>query len=366
MQRKIPQLDGVRGVAILVVLAHNLHGFSSPPLSYLTAYGWMGVDLFFVLSGFLITGILLDTKSSANYFRNFYARRCLRIWPLYYFVLLMMFVVIPHLRPQDAAEIFHRSHPWWSYPFFLQNFFVYDASSSVGPLGVSWSLAVEELFYLFWPLFVRFLPVRRLESLAWTVCALSPFVRLAFVLHGWLIYANPFCRMDGLMAGALLATLVRKSDFAPKCLLAPAWLALLLAFPLAVAAEIHTAVWLTFSLATVGSAGFVYLAQFSSWRWVRTILTPRVLTFSGTISYGLYLLHKLPEDVLKAAGYAGIHPAATFWISLLGSYSLAIISWYLLEKPILRLKRFFESKPDHRDASRGPSPQAIGPEATSS
>jgi len=75
MRQKIPQLDAVRGIAILIVLAHNLHGFSSPPFSLVTNYGWMGVDLFFVLSGFLITGILLDLKSSENYFRNFYARR---------------------------------------------------------------------------------------------------------------------------------------------------------------------------------------------------------------------------------------------------------------------------------------------------
>jgi len=105
----------------------------------------MGVGLFFVLSGFLITGILLDTKSSKAYFRNFYARRCLRIWPLYYSMLLIMFVFVPLLHPQSAAEIFRRANPWWSYPF-LQNFLVADPSLSVGPLGVSWSLAVEELF----------------------------------------------------------------------------------------------------------------------------------------------------------------------------------------------------------------------------
>src|SRR6201993_2066847 len=122
MPKKIPQLDAVRGIAILVVLVHNLSGFSFPPLSLATNYGWMGVDLFFVLSGFLITGILLDAKGSANYFRNFYARRGLRIWPLYYLILLFMFVVVPLIRPQDTAEIFQRATPWWSYPFFLQNF----------------------------------------------------------------------------------------------------------------------------------------------------------------------------------------------------------------------------------------------------
>jgi len=365
MQRKIPQLDGVRGVAILVVLAHNLHGFHSFPLSYLTNYGWMGVDLFFVLSGFLITGILLDTKPSQNYFRNFYARRCLRISPLYYSVLVLMFLLIPHVRPQDAAEIFQRSHPWWSYPFYLQDFFVGDPSAAVGPLGVSWSLAVEELFYLFWPLFVRFLAVRRLAVFAFVVCVLSPVVRLVFLSHGWLIYSNPFCRLDGLMAGAWLAILIRKSDFAPKQYLAMAWLALLLAGPLALFSEIHEIHWLTFTFATIASVGFVYLAQFSSWNWVRTILTNPFLMFSGTISYGLYLLHKLPEDALKSAGFQLNHPTATFWISLAGSYLIASASWYLLEKPFLRLKRFFENTADLRSQSAVAVRQAVNPEITS-
>jgi peptidoglycan/LPS O-acetylase OafA/YrhL len=345
MQRKIPQLDGVRGVAILIVLAHNLHGFYSPPFSILTAYGWMGVDLFFVLSGFLITGILLDSKHSNGYFRNFYARRCLRIWPLYYSLLILMFLIIPIVKPEFSTEIFRRAHPWWSYPFFLQNFLVADPSMGVGPLGVTWSLAVEELFYLFWPLFVRFLPLRRLEFCSWTVILFSPLLRLYFVSHSWLIYSNPFCRLDGLMAGGLLAILIRKQDFVPGRYVIPAWIATMLALPLAITSELFNARWLTFSLAAVASTGLVYVAQFSTKKWLKTILTNRSLMFSGTISYGLYLLHKLPEDVLKSFHLQSIHPMATFWASLLAAYALAIASWYLLEKPILGLKRFFENNP---------------------
>jgi peptidoglycan/LPS O-acetylase OafA/YrhL len=342
MPRKIPQLDGVRGVAILLVLVHNLHGFYTLPFSYLTAYGWMGVDLFFVLSGFLITGVLLDSKSSGTYFRDFYARRCLRIWPLYYGVLLLMFGVLPLLTPQNATEIFHRSHPWWSYPFFLQNFLVADPSAAVGPLGVSWSLAVEELFYVFWPFFVRFVPLRLLGVGACFVCVLSPVLRLYFVSHDWLIYSNPFCRLDGLMAGGLLAILVRKPDFQPGRLVPAAWIGLILGGPLAIVSEVHQQRWLTFSLAVLASVGFVYLAQFSQWAWIRAVLTNRFLIFSGTISYGLYLLHKLPEDGLKFRGYVWGHPRASFWISLASAYLIAAASWFLLEKPILRLKRYFE------------------------
>ena len=116
MQSRLPQLDGIRGIAILMVIIHN-ESVKYPLLSLdrLFTNGWMGVDLFFVLSGFLITGILLDSKQSEGYFRNFYIRRCLRIWPLYYASLFFMFVVVPLVRPSEGATIFaERSSPWWA------------------------------------------------------------------------------------------------------------------------------------------------------------------------------------------------------------------------------------------------------------
>ena len=123
VQRTIPQLDAVRGLAILVVMFHNI----SPkyPLfrsDKLFSDGWMGVDLFFVLSGLLITGILLDTKQSAGYFKNFYVRRCLRIWPLYYSLLFFMFVGIRFLNSSEYYLVVQSSSPWWAFPLFLQNF----------------------------------------------------------------------------------------------------------------------------------------------------------------------------------------------------------------------------------------------------
>src|SRR5262245_61650145 len=125
MRERLPQLDGIRGIAILLVIFHNESSkYTVFAMDKIFANGWMGVDLFFVLSGFLITGILLDSKSSDGYFRNFYARRCLRIWPLYYAALLLMFVVVPLIRPSEAAAIYSRSTPWWSYPLYIQNFLV--------------------------------------------------------------------------------------------------------------------------------------------------------------------------------------------------------------------------------------------------
>ena len=207
-------------LAVLLVLVHNTNKYPSLHLGLISDNGWMGVDLFFVLSGFLITRILLDTKQSECYFRNFYARRCLRIWPLYYSVLLFMFVIVPFLRPSEAHAVFEaRSSPWWAFPVFLQNFLVSIPAMATGPLGVTWSLAVEEQFYLFWPLVVRFCNETQLRKIAIAVICLSPALRFYLSLHQVNIYSNTFCRLDGLMAGALLALVIRSVSFSPAVLL---------------------------------------------------------------------------------------------------------------------------------------------------
>src|SRR5271155_2512384 len=112
-------------------------------LQHVVGNGWMGVDLFFALSGFLITGILLDTKHDPEYFENFYARRALRILPLYYSVLLFMLVLVTLLRPADAHAIFEKSSPWWAYPIFLLNFLIAAPVLTSGPLWPSCSFAIE-------------------------------------------------------------------------------------------------------------------------------------------------------------------------------------------------------------------------------
>ena len=220
MPSRIPQLDAVRGLAILVVMLHNI----SPkyPLFHsdkLFTDGWMGVDLFFALSGLLITGILLDTKQSAGYFKNFYVRRCLRIWPLYYSLLFFMFVVVRFLNPSEYHVVVQTSSPWWAFPLFLQNFLLPISTNAAGPLGVTWSLAIEEQFYLVWPVVVRFCSFAQLRRLAVAEICLSPALRYYLSLHRVDLYTNIFCRLDGLMAGALLALLIRSENFVPSKIL---------------------------------------------------------------------------------------------------------------------------------------------------
>jgi peptidoglycan/LPS O-acetylase OafA/YrhL len=343
--KKIPQLDAVRGLAVLLVLLHNTDQYPSLHLQMISANGWMGVDLFFVLSGLLITGILLDTKESDGYFGNFYARRCLRIWPLYYSALLFMFVIVPLLRPSEAHTIYEvRSSPWWSYPLFLQNFLVPIPTKATGLLGVTWSLAVEEQFYLVWPLVVRFCSVAQLRRIAIAVICFSPALRFYLSLHQVNIYSNTFCRLDGLMSGALLALALRSPSFVPAKFVAPAWILFLVSAPLALVIESFHARWIVFSLVALASVSFVYLALFSTRRWLQALLTTRFLVYTGTISYGIYLLQKIPLDAAKAT-HLDQHPFLALPITATLTYAMAALSWNLLEKPFLRLKKFFEAKP---------------------
>ena len=345
--KRIPQLDSVRGLAVLVVLIHNTDKFRcTGPLA---RYGWMGVDLFFVLSGFLITGILLDSKSDQRYFRNFYSRRCLRIWPLYYCALFFMFVVVPFIRPSEAPRIFEaRSMPWWSYLIYLQNFIVPVITNATGLLGVTWSLAVEEQFYAVWPLVVRFLKEAQLRRLAVTLICCSPVLRFFLLREGFHVYPNTFCRLDGLMAGALLALAVRSRSFSPDAYLRPAWVTFLVASPLALMTAGRVE-WAVYSFTALASVSLVYIALFSKQRWVQAVMANRFLVFTGVISYGIYLLEKIPTDAARSL-HLDNHPVLMLAITAVATYALAILSWNLLEKPFLRLKRYFEA--DHQTTDR--------------
>jgi len=345
VSKTIPQLDAIRGLAIVLVILHNESSiFPSLHLERLFANGWMGVDLFFVLSGFLITGILVDTRETEGYFKNFYARRCLRIWPLYASLIVFMFVIVPLLRPSEARTVFDKSSPWWAYPLFLQNFLIPNPTGAAGPLAVTWSLAIEEQFYLVWPWIVRYYSPAQLRRSAIFVIGLSPALRLYLSFHGVNLYTNVFCRLDGLMAGALLALFVRSDTRLPSRFVRQAWIVLAVAVPLAFATEAVNARWIVFSLSAVASASFVYLALFSRQPWLQGALTNRFIVYTGTISYGLYLLHKIPFDLAKAF-HLDRHPLLAFPILLAACYAMAALSWNLLEKPFLKLKQYFGGKP---------------------
>src|SRR5205085_2357725 len=202
---------------------------------------------------------------------------------------VFMFVVVPLLRPAETQAIFERSSPWWAYALFLQNLLVPRPAMATGLLAVTWSLAVEEQFYLVWPWVVRYCSTALLRRLAIAVICLSPALRYWLSLHDVDLYPNTFCRLDGLMAGALLAVIVRSATFRPSRYVPPAVLSFLGAASLAFATEALHAGWIVFSLTAVASAAFVYLGLFSTHTWLQAALRNRFLVYTGTISYGLYL-----------------------------------------------------------------------------
>jgi peptidoglycan/LPS O-acetylase OafA/YrhL len=368
--RHLPQLDGIRGLAVLGVIASHLfpgnaNSAISRAVAMLFTFGATGVDLFFVLSGFLITGILYDSLRDPHFFGKFYIRRVLRIFPLYYAVLIF-YVAVGIVRGVSwHGEL-------WSLAFYLQNtsLIAIPISLYTGPLPLShfWSLAVEEQFYLVWPLLV-YVARTRLNLLR-ICCAslfLCPLVRLCFWMHGagyFAAHENTLCRADTLLAGAALALLIRGRLHDQVLRVAP-WFTLCILATLALRPEAptggnnHPLFWPTFQLAfryTLSAAGYAGLIGWSLASPIgRRLLEIRPLRSLGRYSYGLYVLHLILfsylQSPLKTAIATHLTPnkgidvvlagCMTFFISLVAAY----LSYHFYEKRFLRLKRFFDYQP---------------------
>jgi peptidoglycan/LPS O-acetylase OafA/YrhL len=309
----VPELDGLRGVAVLmVIIGHGAHH----PLVAVT-----GVSLFFVLSGFLITRILLRSVGRGHYFSNFYVRRALRIWPLYYLVLAVTFLTPLFSFPHDTV-------PAWRYLLYIQNFWVENPKPVI--LGPTWSLAIEEQFYMVWPLVVWLCrSSRRVAYVALALVALTPLFRVLYQMHGVDPYSMTFGRLDGLAAGAVLAAISLEY---PKRRFHLWLFAACAAVSLVILPFLHelymrkafkdTSTVLLF-FAVVGVAFF--------WRGtvVTAVLRSWPLRFFGSISYCAYLVH-LP-----------LFYRFSFPVGFLLTIVIATASFYLFESPINRLKDRF-------------------------
>jgi peptidoglycan/LPS O-acetylase OafA/YrhL len=366
---RILELDGLRGVAILLVLVwHYIAVLAKVPHRSRVAYGvatlrltWSGVDLFFVLSGFLIGGILLDSRRSPRYFATFYRRRFFRIVPLYaaLCVLFAIAVVSGGARWGAAGHyLFANPLPWYAFPLFLQNAFIaHRGNFDPLALGVTWSLAIEEQFYLTLPLLVRFLPPRRLLGVLVAIVATAPVLRaVAFYClpHGGVTaYVATPMRADSLLAGVLSAILVRS----PR-----AWEALLRrrkSIKVAVgflAAGALCAMLLGHSnhdSAVISIVGYTWLALLyalvlllavsgPSGRLSR-LLRARWLRALGEIAFGTYLLHIAMVGICFGVIF-GSEPQLTN-VAELGVILLALVltigvaqtSWALFEKRMVRI-----------------------------
>ena len=314
MRHHLPGIDGLRALAVLGVIFFHLH---------VSAFflGWSGVWLFFVISGFLITGILLEAKDRPFYFKNFYARRALRIFPIYFVCLGLLSVGAQWFAKRPVEGLGY-------YVFYVQNYYL--ASTHFEPafpaaFNHTWSLAVEEQFYLFWPLVVRYATARVLKWICLLAIALAPLARFLLVS----ITGNPYTAItplvadvDALAIGALIAVWLRGDParvqkqlsnraFKRGCEMAFLFLSLtLLAIilthnprnywtPTKWLQEPNINIVLTSLLSTVFA---ILLLHFVLWdSWMRRLMENRWISHLGKISYGIYMFHGLVLTYAPAA-----------------------------------------------------------------
>ena len=350
-----PALDGFRGVAFLAVFFHHYGYF---------AFGWFGVDAFFALSGFLITGILFDTMDAPNRVSNFFARRTLRIFPLFYLVFLLTLLITPWAH-------WHWSAHWLLWPGYLANDIGLIQGRPISQpmrdfingilrsghgfsfyFGHFWSLCVEEQFYLVWP-WVVFL-VRRRETLLkvclglMLACPVLRVLAIVFFLPraletSLLLHGTPF-RLDSLIFGAAAALLYRGPHRERLLTWARplAWLAGVLFL-----VSLHPPrFWYSDPVSFfIESVGFSLIALLSTAVILRA-LTPasrfyrvfhlRPLRWVGRISYGAYVFHDIPHELYRLIAHT--HRSGTTLIALPCTLVLASLSYRYFESPFLRLK----------------------------
>ena len=362
-------LDGVRGVAILPVMVYHFWGLGVAPLGaadraawQVVGAGWVGVDLFFVLSGFLITGILLAARASPHYFRDFYARRVLRIFPLYYAALLGLTAAgVALALPGRHAALVPTLWCW----LYVTNVAVAFFPGAEGPyyVGHFWSLAVEEQFYLVWPMVARWLGPRRLATVCLWTLAVALGLRLALVAAGapsMAPYVLTPTRLDALALGGLLACWAR--DGSGRAERAGAYAAR--AFWVALAAFVGSMVlqgsprgdgpWvltLGLSAAAVASGALIQHAVVGAPQGrVAAALRRPWLVHVGALSYGLYVIHYPVHHLLTRVlagrevavlGSAVPYALARTALGIALTYLLAWLSWNLLERRFLALKARF-------------------------
>ena len=369
-ERRVPALDGIRGLAILLVIPHNgnlmpasdVHGVAHA-VKDLMLNGWTGVQLFFVLSGFLISGVLLDTQDCGSYYSAFYARRALRILPLYYGVLIVTFLILAPLGLLPPETLASQHNQFWLWTF-LANW--------SDPLGYDvkgfthlWSLAVEEQFYLLWPFVLHRMRPGRVVLLCLGVCLVALATRALIYFEGWsndYSYEFTVCRMDALAMGAAAAALLRMPQWKQRAQHISRylpWAALLLIVVVALLTHDYerngrtqtfgfTALAAAFALLVL--AGSLTKATDSSWTARFLQLAP--LRSAGKYSYAMYIfhfpLHKLLGTRLVGATESLASPAAAILYAaalVVVSYLLGWASYHLYEKHFLRLKRLFPEHP---------------------
>ncbi|HVP60687.1 MAG TPA: acyltransferase [Myxococcaceae bacterium] len=365
----LPVLDGVRGLAILMVLALHFVADTEPAtrleraIALVAGWGQYGVDLFFVLSGFLITGILVDARERPDYFRNFYLRRVLRIFPLYYAVLAVLFLVLPRVPGLASSTLDAlRAHQAWAWLYGVNVYLAWKGEWALSYLDHFWSLSVEEHFYFVWP-FVVWALARRPRALLLTSVGLAAAALLGRVLCAAagigphvLYVLTPF-RLDGLALGGAFAALARRPGGMERI----RWLLPRLA---AAAGALFGVRFLWSRLTPLWSAPLFQVREsllvvLLACLLLRALTAPceapvvrafssRTMRWFGTYSYGLYVYHHFLSFYFSShktehalAARLGSHALAVALQAVVGvgvSCAVAFASYHLLEKRFLALK----------------------------
>jgi peptidoglycan/LPS O-acetylase OafA/YrhL len=361
----LPALDGLRGVAILAVVVHMLNLLEAPrdvigqAASRAFGYGWMGVQLFFALSGFLITGILLDARGGPGHLSAFYARRFLRIFPLYYGTLFVAFVVVPALGGVPPALEHDRAHQIWLWTYLANWAAPTEAGSRAFPHF--WSLSVEEQFYLVWPFVLLRASPRGCLRLCLGVALAAFAARVALLAAGvstGALYTFTVSRMDALAVGGAAAAALRVPELGARLAAHPGrlWGAALVTLAAgAVAGRYELA---TIAASSVGysflsgACGLAVLAAATSdlRPKARSPLRWAPLRALGKYSYAVYVFHKPIHDFIGKPALARLGLDASrstivaliyVGVGLMASFGAAFMSYHLYEKHFLRLKQRF-------------------------
>ena len=330
---------------LLVVLYHCHPRFAGTWIYHASLWGWAGVNPFFVLSGFLITSILLESRDRPHYFRNFYGRRALRIWPVYVLVLVICYLNAPWFIGPTVWDAI-RTAPWWAYILFIQNLFHLALPPAIGP---TWSLAIEEQYYFLWAPVVRFMRAPWMLTILLSAALIaSPLFRLTH-FH-WITPTHTLTHIDGIAMGSLLSLGLYTLPISRRVWL---WIGLA-AMPIGFvcAATIAGGTAFLDSALTTLFAGAVLsaIASTGARTPINAILSRGPLAYYGRISYGLYMTHIMAfvyfgwfDARMNAYGIAGSLAVVVF--RLIVCTLAATVLWYGFESRILRLKRYFENAP---------------------
>lgn len=400
VQSHYPALDGLRGIAILLVIA--FHGMLMSPANLLdqvvasaASMGWIGVDLFFVISGFLITTILLESKGGRGYFGSFYARRALRVLPLYYVALAVYFFVFLPGRMNEMAGNYYRYHeleiinnlqPWlWLHGF---NMWVtgHGGFPRISHLNHFWSLAIEEQFYLVWPVLVLALSRRQFRSLCLAMLCGTLGLRLLLTAQDnspISLMMSTATRIDGLIIGALVALAATQrggvraiASPARKTLAVSAALLAVIVLAAGGFSPEKSVMVRTFGLTVVtvffGSVVAIGAGLEAQSRWGRRLTHPALVSL-GRYSYAIYVTHMIFYFAMMELGFhpglikpvlGSALPAQLVFhaVMIAGSYAMAWVSWRLIERHFIALKRFVP-RPTAPPASAAPEPaEGLGPQ----